>query len=125
MEDSRRTWPNESTKQESYGLTENEEASTERLAWFCPRASAYVLSVSLVFLWEKLLIVEADMSLCVCSWGSFSYWIALSSLNMRAFALSHCVLLGHVWLLSLGYLLFFEGELRRSGKGRICVQNEL
>ena len=73
MEDSRRTWPNESAKQELHGLTENEEASTERLAWFCTRASVYVLSVSLVFLWEKLLIVEADMSLCVCSWGSFSY----------------------------------------------------
>lgn len=40
--------------------------------------------------------------------GLFScYWVALYSLNRRAFALSYCILFCLVWQLSLGSLFFF------------------
>lgn len=50
--------------------------------------------------------------------GPFSsYWVALPSLDMRVTAWSYCILLCHVWLMSLGDLLFSGGEKRRK---RIC-----
>ena len=37
-----------------------------------------------------------------------SYWVVLSTLKTRAFSLSYCILFCHVWLLSLGGLLFLK-----------------
>lgn len=36
---------------------------------------------------------------------------------MRAFTLSFCILFCHIWLLSLGGLLFSEAKERRTGSG--------
>ena len=44
------------------------------------------------------------------SWDSSSYLVALSSFNIRAFVLSHCISFCGVWLLSLGGLLFLKGN---------------
>lgn len=50
-----------------------------------------------------------------CSWDASSYWAALSSIGVRAFALSYCIFFCRVWWLSLGGLIFSEG--RRWGNG--------
>jgi hypothetical protein len=44
-----------------------------------------------------------------------SNWFALSSLYMRAFALSYCILFCRVWWLSLGGLLSSEGKQKEVG----------
>lgn len=46
-----------------------------------------------------------------------SYRVALSSLGVKAFALSSCVLLCHALLSSLGGLLFSGRKHRVSGSG--------
>ena len=60
-------------------------------------------------------------SLTILSIGHFSsYWVALSSLDMRIYACSYCNFLCHVPLISLGGLDFFfsERESRSRRKGR-------
>lgn len=42
-----------------------------------------------------------------------THWVALSSLDMRAFVSAHCVLLCPDWLLSIGGYNFLKGN----GKG--------
>lgn len=49
MEDTRRAWPTESTKQDSHGLTETKAASVGS-AWLCTRSYVHVQAVTLVFL---------------------------------------------------------------------------
>lgn len=59
--------------------------------------------------------------LCVYLRLFISYWVVSHSVNMRAYALSFCILFCLVWLLSLGCLLFSEGKWKVSGfcrKGR-------
>lgn len=46
----------------------------------------------------------------------FSYWAVLSSLDMWVYALSYCILLCRVQLMSLGGLLFLR-EMRSTGSG--------
>ena len=41
-----------------------------------------------------------------CTWGP-SYWIATCSHYMRVCTQSFCILLRHIWSLSLGELIFF------------------
>lgn len=53
-----------------------------------------------------------------CSWD---YWVALSSLDMRAFALSYCILCS-VWLSSLAVLLHSEGK---EGRKWICERGDV
>ena len=71
-----------------------------------------------------LLTVEAEVffTLLPALWAPFSCWVAMSGLSVKAFALT-CVLFCHVWLLSLGGLLLYEGRLRgsRSGEEERCV----
>lgn len=45
-----------------------------------------------------------------CLWGSSSNWLLCCSFGMKAFALSYCILLSHVWLLYHGDLIFSEGK---------------
>jgi hypothetical protein len=55
----------------------------------------------------------ADVSLTLClvfGLFFFSNWIAFSSLDMRAFALSYCILFCLIWLSSLGGLYFSKVE---------------
>ena len=63
-----------------------------------------------------------------------SYWVASPTLDMRVCVWSYCILLCHVWLMSLGGLIFsgvrLEGEwiwrreeveeARRSGRKGAC-----
>ena len=42
---------------------------------------------------------------------------ALSSLELRAFAFSYCILFCFVWLFSLGSLIFSEGSKKWRGSG--------
>lgn len=66
-----------------------------------------------------------------------SYWVALYSLDMRVCAWYYCILLCHVWVMSLGDLLFSvwrqgwgrgsgrESRSRRSGGTGKCGQDIL
>ena len=66
MEDTRRTWPTESTKQGSHELTETKVAITGP-AWVCIRSTVlHVMAVNLVFLYSS---VGARLSLTL--WISF------------------------------------------------------
>lgn len=88
MEDSRTAWPTESTKQAFHGL-QTEVASVGHAVVY---ARSSVMAVPSVFS-VGLLIVGAGVSLTVACFCDLSpYWVALSGLNMRAFALSSCVL---------------------------------
>lgn len=48
------------------------------------------------------------LTLCLLLGLFFSYWVVLSSLNVRAFALYYCILFRSVWLSPLGGLIFSE-----------------
>lgn len=37
---------------------------------------------------------------------SSSYWLSLSTISMREYSQSYCIIICHVWLISLGGLLF-------------------
>ena len=53
MEDNRRTWSTELTKEDTYGLTGTEAANLVPVS-SCAGSSAYtLLAVSLVFLWDS------------------------------------------------------------------------
>jgi hypothetical protein len=54
VEDVRRTWHIESTKQGAYGFTKTEAANIG-LEWVYTRCFAHVAAVSLVFLWDSYL----------------------------------------------------------------------
>jgi hypothetical protein len=64
MEDNRRTWPTESTKQGSHGFTEAEVASMMP-ARDCARSSVYILWLLSVFV--GLLTVGVGVSLTLLS----------------------------------------------------------
>lgn len=68
----------------------------------------YVMAVSLVYLWHSGNACSSDSS-CLLLGLFSSCWIALSCLNMKAFAMSYCILFCSVWL-SLGGLLFLMGN---------------
>jgi hypothetical protein len=101
MEDTRRPWPTESTKQGSYGFTETEAASTES-ALVCPRFSEYMY--------------DSYCGKCIstsfaCSWDSFLL-IGLSSLasieGLSPCLIVSCFVLFGCCFFSLGDLLFSE-----------------
>lgn len=72
----------------------------------------YVVAVSLVF-FVGFLTLTFLPDLVRFS----SCWLALCYLGVKAFALPYCILLSHVWPLSLGQLLFTEGKWRSSRSG--------
>lgn len=79
-----------------------------------------IISVSKVHPNIGLLIVEVGLSLTLCLLilPAFFYWVALSSLEIRVYILSCCILLCRVLLLPLINLIFSEGKQRRnSGPG--------
>lgn len=85
VEDTRRTWFTESTKQGSYRLTETKEASMGT-ARVCTRSSniyIYIMAVSLVFLHDGEGVSLFFLHLGLLS----SYWGALPSPHVRAFGL--------------------------------------
>lgn len=73
------------------------------------------------------LIMEVGLylSLCLLVVPASSYWLALSSLEMRVYTLSCCILLCQVLFLPLRNLIFSEGRQRRySGPGGEVVVGE-
>lgn len=116
MEDTRRMWPTGSTKNKAYGLQKLKKQA-QGLQGACSCSSVYVLWL---LTW---CFCEAPNCGSRCVFDSFAYswdsflpycWDALYSLIVWAFALSYYILISHVWLLSIGGLLFSEGRWRRS-----------
>jgi hypothetical protein len=103
------------TKWDSYRLKETEVANSSS-AWICTIFSAYMQW--LLSLWFCGFLSTG--SLCVShmfawSWDSFPIiGLPLSTLNVKAFALSYCILCWCVYLLFLWGLLLSKGEWRWS-----------
>ena len=74
----------------------------------------YIILVYFYWLASSSLGEEA---LCLVSVPISSYWVALSSFDMRVYSLFYCILLCCVWLISLGDLLFSEGKWKSSEFG--------
>lgn len=126
MEDSRRTWPTEPTKQSSHGLTETEAVSRSP-AWVCTRFSAcmsWLLALCSCGVPSSGVRRISDFFAWI--WYSFSYCVVLSILKVRAFALSYCILLCLVGCCGLlESCSFLKGTEREwiwgGGKGREMV----
>lgn len=105
MEDSRRAWPTESARQGSHGLTETDAAS------LCLHGSCVCMLV-MELAWcscGTLLNCGMNVSLTLLpELESFSCWVALYGLGVRALDLSYCTWFCLGWLLTLG--LFSEGK---------------
>lgn len=126
MEDTKGTWPTDSTKQGSCGLTETEEAGTEP-ARVCPW-SAYML-------WRLAWCVGFLTVRVVCLFclllGLYSpCWVALSHLNMRAlpcfcYILEACSFLKRI---GGGVQLGEMGDRKSGGRGNCgwddCMREE-
>lgn len=119
MENTRRAWPTNLSKQGSNRLTETIAASM-RHTWVCRRSSARVVAFSLVFLWDSE--QWEKMCLWLFSWllGLFdSYWVALYSLDTRTISLSYCYLvLLCLIVVSLEACFFLKGKLREVDLGQ-------
>lgn len=112
IEDSRRTCPDTSTKQDSHVLTETKMASRYP-AWVCTRSSVCI-SWLLARCFVGLLTVEMTISLTsfVCSWNSFpSIGLPCSALIWGLFTCLILSCLVHVWLLSLDCLFIYEEKI--------------
>ena len=71
----------------------------------------YVMAVSLVLFGTPTVGVDVSLTLLPALGSLSSYWVSLSSLDMRVFVLCFCVLFCPVLLLTLGDLLISEKEI--------------
>lgn len=74
----------------------------------------YVMIVSLGFCGTLTMGVGISLTLLPALWTLSPYWVALSSFNMKGFALSYSILFCLVLLLSLRGLLFSGGKWSRN-----------
>lgn len=110
MEDTGEYGPLNQLDRAGHLLTHRDWRVKHRASRNCIRSSPYAMAVSI------------SVSVCIsdsfaCSWRSFSWWVALSSLGVRAFALSCCILLCRVYFLSLGGRSFLKGDIGGSRGG--------
>ena len=111
MEDTRRTWPTKSTKQDSHGLTET-EAKKHRPAWVCTRFSGDVLwLVSVPGIPKNGRRCSSDSA---WSWGSSLPiglpWLSLVWGLLACLIISCYILLGCCLLEICSFLKGIEGE---------------
>lgn len=57
--------------------------------WAGKPQNSFVRALSLGFVWDSNNGSGCDSDSFACSWDSAFYWVALSNLDMRAFALSY------------------------------------
>lgn len=110
-----------STKQGLLGLTETQMASM-RLAWVWAMYSAYMswLLTWWFFFFMGILTGRTGVSLTLCLLlRSFCYYlVTLSSCDRNTLALSYCILIFPIWLLSFGGLPFSGEEEEEWTLGR-------
>ena len=111
------------------------EAAIMKPAWVSARSSTYMLRLfSLGFLWDSQEWEWGCLWLFCLLLGPFcSYWVASFSHDISPCAWPYCILLYHIWFISLGSALFWreteeeqikERGGRREGRG-YCGKEEL
>lgn len=113
--DTGRSWPETSTKQGSWANIEIEVTITEPVV-VCAKSPPYVLRLLSYGAFVERLTVAAEVSLTLLSAPGTLFLLlrCLIQLCYEGFVLSYCILLCHVWFLSIEGL-FFSHERQREG----------